>query len=440
MLLLLAAFMVQVFMRMGLEEEGWTGRRGALGDFLQWPYAWCYLFFVRHYFQLNAASWPGWDRFYRVLAYAYLGALVLILGRLVFGWSLSSWVMLALNLTNLLGGFLLACMAWRRAVPGAGWFVLANVPLTLAGTLHGLQWALERGGESINGYFPFWAGIVLQLLLFLAALGARYRRLAQNLVTEAKRREQAQREASELAAAMRAKDEMLAFMSHEVRTPVNAVIGMSQLLGETSLDQEQRRLAHTIQGSGRLLLALVDGVLDLARCEAGYGHVEARPFDVALTLAATVDLLRPAAEEKTIALDLVVDAAVPAWLTGDVLRIQQIALNLTANAVKFTRLGRVEVAVTWVAPDQLCLRVSDTGTGVPPERRERLFEPFFQAYPAAGRRMGGTGLGLSIARRLARLLGGDVVYAPRPAAEGGGSIFTATVRAGEVMESEAAHV
>lgn len=441
MLLLLAAFIVQVLLRVGLEEAAWAGRRGALGDFLQWPYAWCYLFFVRHYFQLNTGAWPGWDCFYRWLARAYLVALVIILARVLGGWGWSSWVMLTLNFTNLLAGFMLACAAWRAGVAGAGWFVLANVPLTLAGSLHGLQWALDRGGDAINGYFPFWAGIVLQMLLFLAALGARYRRLTQSLVVEATRCEQAQREAVELTAAMRAKDEMLAFMSHEVRTPVNAVIGLARLLDDSSLDDEQRRLTRTLASSGRLLLAMVDGVLDLARCEAGCARVDARPFEVRAALAETVELLRSDAEAKALALDLVVDPDVPAWLTGDVLRLQQITLNLAANAVKFTRLGRVEVGVGWDGPaGRLSIQVTDTGTGVPPGRRAQLFEPYFQVDPVADRRLGGTGLGLSIARRLARLLGGDVGYAPRPAAEGGGSVFIATVRASAVTEGEATHV
>ena len=430
MLLLVAAVLLQSILGVEGGTAPTVGRR-LLGDFLQWPYAWCYLHFVRHYFHL--ADGPGgWDRFYRWLRWAYLAGLVVVFSRFATDAMIGSWVMLVLNLVNLVGGFVLACGSWRRGVDGAAWFVAANTPLTVAGTLHAVQWVIEPGGTGLNAWFPFWAGIVLQLLIFLAALGARYQRVEQRLRTASAEATEAHQQAVELAAVMRTKDEFIAYISHEVRTPLNAVLGFSRLLDETSLDEDQRSLVRSLNSSGRLLLALVDGVLDLARVDSGHDELDLQPCDVRLVMGDTVDLMRPAAEEKGLVLRCSVDADVAEWVRTDVVRWRQIVLNLTANAVKFTPQGHVQVAVDQPSPELLRLRVTDTGVGVAADRRANLFEPFFQSNPTVDRRAGGCGLGLGIARKLARLLGGEVTYAPLTTAEGGGSAFTATIKIGAV--------
>lgn len=162
--------------------QAWVGRptgehnlKGISGDFMQLPYAWFYLRFVRAYFKVEQWS-PRWSRFYRRLEWAYVLPLALLVMRLVTGWDVASWVILVLNLTNLIASYMLAMRSWLQRREGSGWFIIGVLPLVLAGLLLAVQWAVEPGGSNINGLLPFWLGVVLQLILFMAALAVRRRR------------------------------------------------------------------------------------------------------------------------------------------------------------------------------------------------------------------------------------------------------------------------
>ncbi len=233
------------------------------------------------------------------------------------------------------------------------------------------------------------------------------------------------RDAAEQGA--RARSDFLAVMSHEVRTPMNAVIGMTSLMLDTPLSDEQRSFTETIRTSGEALLTLLNDALDYTKIEAGRVVLEALAFDPADEVRQVVDLMRGAAHASGNTLRVIVDGALPSAVRSDPGRIRQVLLNLVSNAVKFTRDGAVEVRVSARREDKrlwLRVAVSDTGIGIGPESLTQLFQPFTQADASTTRRFGGTGLGLAISRRVASLLGGDVAVESEA---GRGSTFTLSV-------------
>ena len=233
------------------------------------------------------------------------------------------------------------------------------------------------------------------------------------------------RDAAELGG--RARSDFLAVMSHEVRTPMNAVIGMTTLLLDTGLTDEQRNFIETIRASGDALLTLLNDALDYSKIEAGRVELESLAFDPALEVRQVVDLMRGAANARGNTLRLTAAQDLPACVRSDPGRIRQVLLNLVSNAVKFTRDGNVEVRVA-AEPDDgrawLCVEVRDTGIGMGPAVLAQLFKPFTQADASTTRRFGGTGLGLAISHRIATLLGGKITVVSEP---GRGAAFTLRV-------------
>ncbi|MET0390262.1 MAG: response regulator [Polyangiales bacterium] len=275
----------------------------------------------------------------------------------------------------------------------------------------GHVWHGELKNRAKDGSF-YWVDSTLVPLLDADGRPSQFIAIRTD-ITEHKRAEEAliiAKAAAEAAAA--AKGEFLANMSHEIRTPMNAVIGMTSLLLDTPLQAEQRELIDTVRRSSDALLGIINDVLDYSKIDAGKLELERRAFDVHDMVESVIDLFATQAEEKHLDLIYELDDQLPRWLTGDVMRVRQILVNLVSNALKFTSIGDVMVQVRGATPDDgtqtvtFCVR--DTGIGIPSDRVGQLFHSFTQVDSSTTRRFGGTGLGLAISRRLAEMMDGQL--------------------------------
>ncbi|MCD9047679.1 sensor histidine kinase [Luteimonas sp. MHLX1A] len=264
---------------------------------------------------------------------------------------------------------------------------------------------------------PWWRTLAAQLLFAAVALAAvwwiawSYRRRLRR--RHAWQLAEHKREVAEQASL--AKTHFLATLGHEVRTPMTGVLGMSELLLGTPLDERQQRYAESIRDAGEHLLRLVNDALDLARIEAGKLKLDTRPFDLRALLDETLSLMAPVAHQRGLEFRERIAVELPAWVSGDVVRVRQILLNLLANAIKFTEHGHVELSAEPAGEGQVRFVVGDSGPGLNREQRERLFRRFEQAEGArTSARYGGSGLGLAICQELAAEMGGriDVDSAP----------------------------
>ena len=232
-------------------------------------------------------------------------------------------------------------------------------------------------------------------------------------ITQRKLAEVGLREARDAAEeATRAKSAFLAAMSHEIRTPMNGVVGMIEILEQSSLNEDQRQVTRTVRDSAISLLTIIDDILDFSKIEAGELSLEAVPVSVRQIVEGAIDIVGGNAIDKGVDMALLVGSDVPGMVTTDPVRLRQILLNLLGNAVKFTDQGSIVIRIDVETLDEatvgLRFAVTDSGIGIPAERLPALFQAFQQAEASTTRRFGGTGLGLSICERLVSVMGGEI--------------------------------
>ncbi len=351
---------------------------------------------------------PGTDRLYLAVMIGYLAFALAAYAGILFQPGISTMRRLASAVVDL--GTLTFFMA-QSGVHGVPLF-LFYVWATLAnGFRFGQRYLLFALALSICGFAvvlavdEFWSkhrteGIGLTIAFI--ALSFYVRSLVTRMFDAVARAE----------AANQAKRRFISVVSHEMRTPLNAIIGMSDLMRDTTLSREQADMLQTLRGSSNVMLGLVEDVLDFSKIEAGKLVLERTDFDLHALVNSTSRILQAQAQAKSIEFVVSMMPEVPPALRGDAHHLRQVLINLAGNAVKFTERGSVTVHVSLQEETESAVRVKfsvrDTGVGIPPEAQQRIFDSFTQADQSTTRRFGGTGLGTTIAKQLVELMGGKI--------------------------------
>jgi PAS domain S-box-containing protein len=306
-------------------------------------------------------------------------------------------------------------------------------------------WSTIKAGDTWEGDILnkgkndnlFWEHAVISALRDDTGVTTHFLAIKEDVTEKRKIMEQLIEAKEKADAATQAKSSFLATMSHEIRTPMNGVIGMTSLLLDTELTDEQRDFADIVRKSGDNLLSLINDILDFSKIEAGKMDLEILDFDLRPTLEDTAELLGLRASDKGLELICRIDPAVPSYLRGDPGRLRQIITNLVGNAIKFTHQGEVVISAKLAAEKDtevtILFEVHDTGIGIPTERCDAVFTAFTQVDGSTTRKYGGTGLGLAICKQLAELMGGEIGVTSE---EGNGSTFWFTC----CFEKQPAHV
>jgi len=337
---------------------------------------------------------------------------------------------------------------WVESQQLGGFRTMLGVPLVRAEMCVGVI-ALTRStprpftprDTSLMTTFADQAVIAIETLRLFEALKSREEALAAAKQAAEDARDTAERDRSLAEAANQAKSTFLATMSHEMRTPLNGVLGMMEVLAHQNLDRPQRRMIATMRDSAQDLLRIIDDVLDFSKIEAGRLELEETEFSLSELVSGIVTVFDHQATAKGLEIHTEIIPGASDALSGDPIRVRQILFNLVSNAVKFTERGKISIRAAiepiGVQKRRLMLTVSDTGIGLTETQCRRLFQPFTQADSSTTRRFGGSGLGLSIVRRLVQLMEGDVSVESEM---GAGSIFTVTLTLRAAPIGEAARM
>jgi signal transduction histidine kinase/CheY-like chemotaxis protein len=292
----------------------------------------------------------------------------------------------------------LIAVAYTTTLALVAFCLLATSLAAFYATISGLGPIAMYPGTAMDHLFMTQValGMITSSCLPITAMMAEHSQLKQSLLAAR----------LEAEAASQAKSNFLAVVSHEVRTPLNGILGMTHIMGEGPLEPAQAERLQIVRRSGEMLLSILNDVLDLAKIEAGKIELESLEFELGKTLAATIECFAPLANLKGLQFKIDLAEAEGVY-RGDPTRVRQIVSNLISNALKFTEVGSVSLSATY-GNGALRLSVADTGIGIAAEKLDQLFSRFFQADQSTTRRFGGTGLGLAICRDLVSLMGGEI--------------------------------